>query len=129
VAVLHNGGAVAQARARDTAVDTFVTPGRPVLKLSGDIKAGSVSVSAGEYAIGVVKKSGDEWGMALHPGSIAYGESADMSKLIKLDSSYSKASHTTEHMLIDISPGSGERAGSAVLTLHYGSMFLVGTLL
>ena len=107
---------------------SFVTPRRPVLKLSGELKAGSITVPAGDYTVGVIKKSESDWTMALYPGSIARGQSADMSKVIKLDSSYSASSGTSEHMLIDISPGSGDFAGRPVLTLHFGSMFLCGAL-
>ena len=51
-----------------------------------------------------------------------------MSKVIKLDSMYSSSDGTAEHMLIDITPGHGKFEGKAVLTLHFGAMFLAGTL-
>jgi hypothetical protein len=35
---------------------------------------------------------------------------------------------TAEHMLIDITPGAGRFEGKAVLTLHFGSLFLAGVL-
>jgi len=126
--VVYNTTPANESRARDAAVGSFVTPRRPILKLSGEIKAGSVTVPAGDYTIGVIKNSESDWTMALYPGSIARGQSADMSKVIKLNSTYSEASGTAEHMLIDISPGSGDLAGRAVLTLHFGSMLLSGAL-
>ena len=126
--IVYNTTPANESRARDAAVGSFLTPRRPVLKLSGEIKAGSVTVPAGDYTIGVIKESESGWTMALYPGSIARGQSADMSKVIKLDSAYSEASGTAQHMLIDISPGSGDFEGKAVLTLHFGSMFLCGAL-
>lgn len=126
--IVYNTTPANEARAKDAAVGSFVTPRRPVLKLSGEIKAGSVTVPAGDYTIGVIKQSESEWIMALYPGSIARGESPDMSKVIKLDSSYSVTSGSADHMLIDISPGSGDFEGKAVLTLHFGSMALGGAL-
>jgi len=33
-----------------------------------------------------------------------------------------------EHMLIDITPGTGGFEGRAVLTLHFGNLFLAGVL-
>ena len=32
------------------------------------------------------------------------------------------------HMLLDITPGAGKFEGKAVLTLHFGSLFLAGVL-
>ena len=126
--IVYNTTPANEARAKEAAVGSFVTPRRPVLKLSGELKAGSVTVPAGDYTIGVIKESESDWTMALYPGSIARGQSADMSQVIKLESSYSETSGTAEHMLIDISPGSGDFAGRAVLTLHFGSMLLSGAL-
>jgi hypothetical protein len=51
-----------------------------------------------------------------------------MSKVIKLDSMYSGDEGTAEHMLVDITPGAGKFEGKAVLTLHFGTMFLAGAL-
>jgi hypothetical protein len=33
-----------------------------------------------------------------------------------------------DHMLIDVTPGHGKFEGKAVLTLHFGSLFLSGLL-
>ncbi len=35
---------------------------------------------------------------------------------------------SADHMLIDITPGSGKFEGKAVLTLHFGTMFLAAAL-
>jgi hypothetical protein len=110
------------------AVGTFVTPRRPLLKLSGEIKAGAVTIPAGEYTIGVIKNAESDWTMALYPGAVARNETPDAAKTIKLESAFSSAHGPAEHMLIDITPGDGKLAGRAVLTLHFGNLFLSGAL-
>jgi hypothetical protein len=35
---------------------------------------------------------------------------------------------TAEHMLVDLTPGYGKFEGKAVLTLHFGTLFLSGVL-
>jgi hypothetical protein len=117
-----------EANAAKAAVGTFVTPRRPTLKLSAEVKAGSVTIPAGDYTIGVIKNSEDDWTMALYPGLVQRGQQPDDAKLIKLESMYSKTQGTAPHMLIDISPGSGKLEGRAVLTIHFGSLFLAGAL-
>ena len=118
-----------EARTRETAIGSFLTPPpRPILKLSGEIKAGSVTVPAGDYTIGAIKNSGNDWTMGLYPGSLPRGQSADMSKVLKLESSYSESAGRAGHLLIDISPGEGDFEGRAILTMHFGSMFLSGAL-
>lgn len=110
-------------------VGTFVTPRRPVLKLSAEVKAGAVTIPAGEYTIGVIKNSETDWTMALYPGVIPRGgEAVDVAKTIKLESAFTSAASPAEHMLVDISPGDGKLAGRAVLTLHFGHLFLAGAL-
>jgi hypothetical protein len=66
--------------------------------------------------------------MALYPGAVERGATPDPAKVIKLDSAYSTAEGKAEHMLIDITPGGGKFEGKAVLTLHFGSMFLSAAL-
>jgi len=66
--------------------------------------------------------------MALYPGRVARGEKPDMAKVIKLESEFTPAKGTAEHMLLDISPGDGKLKGRAVLTLHFGHLFLAGAL-
>ena len=99
-----------------------------MLKLSAEIKAGAVTIPAGEYTIGVIKNSEKDWTMALYPGAVARGETPDVAKTIKLDSMFSSAHGPAEHMLVDITPGHGKLEGRAVLTLHFGNLFLSGAL-
>jgi len=114
--------------AKTAAVGAFITPRRPTLTLSTDTMSGSTTVPAGEYTIGVVKNGDDDWTMALYKGTLGRGMEPDMSQVIKLDSMYSPNQGNAEHMLIDISPGSGKFEGKAVLTLHFGTMFLAGAI-
>ncbi len=108
-------------------VGTFVTPRGPRLTLSGELKAGAVTVPAGEYTIGVIKNNANDWTMALYPGRPPRGQ-VDMSKVIKLDSMFMQGAGEADHMLIDITPGHGKFEGKAVLTLHFGKLFLAGAL-
>ena len=127
--ITYNTTPANEIHAAKAAVGTFVTPRRPILKLSGEIKAGAVTVPAGEYTIGVIKNSETDWTMALYPGVIPRGgEAVDVAKAIKLESMFSTAQGTAEHMLIDISPGDGKLENRAVLTLHFGHLFLAGAL-
>src|SRR5205814_5026594 len=96
-------------RASEVKAGTFVTPRRPMLKLSGELKAGATTLPAGEYTIGVIKNSETDWTMALYPGRLPMGGAApDASKAIKLESTYSGTAGKADHMLIDITPGSGK---------------------
>ena len=117
-----------ESHAKDAAVGSFLTPRRPTLKLSGEVTAGSVTIPAGEYTIGVLKNGESDWSMALYPGRVSRGQAPDTSKLIKLESMFESGAGTAGHMLIDITPGSGKFEGKAVLTLHFGSMFLAAVL-
>jgi len=117
-----------EARAETAAVGAFVTPRGPRLELSGELTAGSQTLAAGEYTIGVIKGEDGQWTMALYPGRLGRGEEPDMSKVIELDSSYRDDVGAAEHMLIDVTPGTGSQEGKAVITLHFGSMFLAGVL-
>jgi len=110
------------------AVGAFLNPRSPRLKLSAEIKAGDVTIPAGDYIIGAIKNGDNDFTMALYPGSIPRGQTPDMSKMIKLESMYSGSAGEAPHMLIDISPGSGKFEGKAVLTLHFGKLFLAGAL-
>jgi hypothetical protein len=114
--------------AESAAVGTFVTPRRPSLKLSADITVGTVTIPAGEHTIGVVKNGPNDWTLALYKGGLARGAEPDMSMVVKLDSQYSANEGNAEHMLIDITPGKGKFEGKAVLTLHFGTMFVEGAL-
>src|SRR3954462_11983714 len=127
--VTYNTTPANEIHATNAKVGTFVTPRRPMLKLSGELKAGAVTIPAGEYTIGVIKNSETDWTMALYPGATSPSTVVDVAKTIKLESSFASGSHgTAEHMLVDISPGSGKLDGRAVLTLHFGTLFLAGAL-
>jgi hypothetical protein len=115
-------------RVTRASVGDFLTPRNPKLKLSKESKAGNVLIPPGEYIIGAIKNGNNDFTMALYPGSIARGERPDMAKMIKLESEFSASEGKAPHLLIDISPGSGEMEGRAVLTLHFGSLFLAGAL-
>ena len=114
--------------AESAAVGTFVTPRRPSLELSAAAMSGSTEIPAGTYTIGVIKNGADDWTMALYKGGLNRGDTPDMANVIKLDSMYSSSMGSADHMLIDITPGSGKFEGKAVLTLHFGTMYLAGTL-
>jgi len=126
--ITYNTTPANEQRAADAAVGQFVTPRNPVLELSGDVTAGAAQIPAGQYTIGVIKNGEDDWTLALYPGRLGRGETADATRLIRLDSVFSKDHGTAPHMLIDITPGDGKFEGKAVLTLHFGSLFLAGAL-
>jgi len=109
-------------------VGEFITPRRPSLKLSADVTAGGVTLPAGEYTIGVVKNGPNDFVMALYKGGLARGAAPDAANVIKLESAYSGSAGSADHMLIDITPGKGKFEGKAVLTLHFGTLFLEGAL-
>jgi hypothetical protein len=126
--ITYNTTPANEIHATNAAEGKFVTPRGPRLKLSADVTAGSVKIAAGEYVVGVIKNSDKDWAMALYAGTLRRGDTPDPSKVIKLDSLYSASEGTAHHMLLDITPGSGKFEGKAVLTLHFGSMFLAGAL-
>ena len=117
-----------ETHAENAAVGQFVTPRRPVLELSGEVTVGSATLAAGEYTIGVIKNAENDWTLALYPGRLGRGDTPDDAKVIRLDSMFSKEKGTAGHMLVDITPGDGKFEGKAVLTLHFGSLFLAGAL-
>ena len=98
------------------------------LKLSAEVKSGATAIPAGEYTIGVIKTSDKDWTMALYPGAPARGVPVDTAKVIKIDSMLESGKGTAEHMLVDLTPGHGKFEGKAVLTLHFGTLFLSGLL-
>ena len=128
VTITYNTTPANEIHAAKAPVGQFVTPRRPMLKVSGEIKVGAVTVPAGEYTIGVIKNSETDWTMALYPGAVARGETPDAAKTIKLESMFSSDHGIAEHMLVDITPGHGKFEGRAVLTLHFGNLFLYGAL-
>jgi hypothetical protein len=109
-------------------VGSFLTPRAPRLALSGELKVGSVTIPAGESIIGVVKNGPEDWTLALYPGQLGRGQELDSSKLIKLDSLFSKTADPTGHLTIDITPGHGRHEGKAVLTISFGTLALQGAL-
>jgi len=126
--ITYNTTPANENHAQTAAVGAFITPRRPKVVLSAELKVGTVSIPAGEYTLGVIKNSDKDWTLALYPGQIERGASPDMSKVIKLESMYSSAEGKAPHMLIDVTPGYGKFEGRAVLTLHFGSLFLAGAL-
>jgi hypothetical protein len=128
VTVTYNTTPANEIRAAEAKVGTFVTPRRPMLKLSGEVKAGAVTIPAGEYTVGVIKNGEKDWTMALYPGALGRADVPDLAKAIKLESVFSTEYGTAHHMLLDITPGDGKLEGRAVLTLHFGGMFLAGAL-
>lgn len=126
--ITYNTTPANEARAANAAVGEFVTPRGPVLELSGELTSGDTTLAAGQYTIGVIKNAEDDWTLALYPGRLGRGETADAAKVIRLESMFSKDEGTAPHMLIDVTPGDGEFEGKAVLTLHFGSLFLAGVL-
>jgi hypothetical protein len=128
VAITYNTTPSNEVHAQNAKVGEFVTPRRPVLKLSAELKTEKLTLAAGEYTIGVIKNGEKEWTLALHPGRLQRGDTPDATKVLKLDSMFATDKGTAEHMLIDLTPGHGRFAGKAVVTLHFGSLFLAGAL-
>ena len=128
LAVTYNTTPANEMRAQAVKVGEFVSPRGPVLKLSGEVKTEKATVPAGEYTIGVIKNAEKDWTLALYPGRLARGQAPETAKAIKLDSMFEGDKGTAEHMLIDVTPGHGRFEGKAVLTLHFGSLFLSGLL-
>jgi hypothetical protein len=126
--ITYNTTPANEMRAQSVKVGEFVTPRGPVLKLSGEMKSEKAAIPAGEYTIGVIKNGEKDWTLALYPGRLARGQAADLAKAIKLESVFEGDKGTAEHMLIDVTPGHGKFEGKAVLTLHFGSLFLSGLL-
>ncbi len=116
-----------ETHAQNAEKGAFLAPGLAKLEIPTELKAGAVAISAGTYTVGAIKDGEDAWTMALSPGSLKFGESPDMSKLIKLESSYSRTSgEGVGHLLVDIEPGSGKLAGKMVVVIGFGKMFLSG---
>lgn len=128
VTITYNTTPSNEMHATSAKVGEFVTPRRPTLKLSAEVKSGAQVIPAGEYTIGVIKVSEKDWTMALFPGVPARGAAVDVAKVIKLDSMLESGKGTAEHMLVDLTPGHGKFEGKAVLTLHFGTLFLSGLL-
>jgi hypothetical protein len=128
VTITYNTTPANETHAQNAKVGDFVTPRRPVLKLAQALKTEKATIPAGEYTIGAIKTGAKDWVLALHPGRIERGQNPDPAKAIRLDSMFAGDKGTAEHMLIDVTPGHGRFEGKAVLTLHFGSLFLAGLL-
>ena len=114
------------AHVAEVANGDFVSPGLPKFKTATAIKGGSVSIPSGTYTVGVVKNGKDDWTMVLSPGELGFGDKPDMSKLIKLESSFNKASEGAGHLVVDVYPGEGKFEGKAVILLGFGTMWVQG---
>ena len=128
VTITYNTTPANETHAQTAKVGEFVTPRRPVLKLSAELKTEKTTLPAGEYTIGVIKNADKDWTLALYPGRLQRADIPDSAKAIRLESMFSADHGTADHMLIDITPGHGKFEGKAVLTLHFGSLFLAGVL-
>jgi hypothetical protein len=128
LAITYNTTPANEMRAQAVKVGEFVTPRGPVLKLSAEVKTEKAAIPAGEYTIGVIKNGDKDWTLALYPGRLARGQAPDVAKAIRLDSMFEGNKGTAEHMLIDVTPGHGRFEGKAVITLHFGSLFVSGLL-
>jgi hypothetical protein len=126
--ISYNTTPANEVHAQNAKVGEFVTPRRPVLKLSAELKGGKATLPAGEYTIGVIKNAEKDWTLALYPGRLQRADTPDPAKAIRLESMFSADHGTAEHMLIDVTPGHGKFEGKAVLTLHFGGLFLAGVL-
>jgi hypothetical protein len=128
VTITYNTTPANETHAQTAKVGEFITPRRPVIKLSAELKNGTTTLPAGEYTIGVIKNAEKDWTLALYPGRLQRADVPDSAKAIRLESMFSADHGSAEHMLIDITPGHGKFEGKAVLTLHFGSLFLAGVL-
>jgi hypothetical protein len=66
VTITYNTTPANEARAEEAKVGQFVTPHRPVLKLSGELKSDKATLAAGEYTIGAIKVAEKDWVLALY---------------------------------------------------------------
>lgn len=114
--------------ANNVAVGSFITPRAPQLSLSADMQSGSVSIPAGDYTVGVVRKADKDWSVALFKGRPARGQNVTEADVIQLDSMFSDSEVHAEHMRLDITPGHGKLEGKAVLLIEFGSLSCAGAL-
>ncbi len=85
VTITYNTTPANETHAQNAKVGDFVTPRRPVLKLSGELKTEKATLPAGEYTIGVIKNAEKDWTLALYPGRLQRGDTPDPAKAIRLD--------------------------------------------
>lgn len=98
------------------------------LTLGQELTVGGTSLPAGEYQVGAIKNSDNDWTMGLHKGALGFRDAPDPSKVIKLPSMFSKNHGKAAHIYFDISPGFGKFDGKPVLVWHFGDLYLVGAL-
>jgi len=100
--------------------------GYGTLTLTSDLAVDGKILKAGDYTIGAIMNGSDDWTMALYEGKPQRGAEPDMSKVVKLDSMFSKSEGTAHHVYFDIMPGHGKFEGNTVLIWHFGPLFLAG---
>ena len=98
------------------------------LKVGGDLQAEQVTIAAGTYTIGCVRKANKSWAMVLYPGKLGRGESPDKGLLIELHSMFSTEKGNVDHVSFDIGPGSGMLTGHAVIMWRFGNHYLAGVI-
>lgn len=103
-------------------------PGFGQIEFSADLTVGDVTIPTGKYQVGAIKNGDKDWTLALYTGRVPRGEEPDMSKVTKLQSSYSDSQSSSGHVYFDILPGHGEMEGKAVLIWQFGSLHLEGAL-
>src|SRR5262245_53450595 len=86
--ITYNTTPANEAHAQNAKVGEFVTPRRPVLKLSGELKTDKATLPAGEYTIGAIKVAEKDWVLALYPGRLQRGDTPDGAKAIRLESAF-----------------------------------------
>jgi len=109
-------------------VGRFINPWAPILSLSEDVKSGATHIPSGRYTIGLIKNGPGDWTLALHPGRLRQREVAVTPIIIPLDTLFSDSNGSSDHLVIDFSPGTGRFEGKVVLTFHLGTLFLAAEL-
>lgn len=113
---------------KNVPIGGFITPRGPQLNLSAGTQAGSVSIPAGDYTVGVIRKAQNDWAVALFPGRLGRGQTPTESELIVLDSMFSDHEGMAEHLRVDITPGHGKLEGHATLLIEFGSLSCFGAI-
>ncbi len=98
------------------------------LALSSNLTAGGQTIPAGDYTVGAIRDGEKDWTMVLLPGKLGYDDTPDVSKVLKLKSSFSSSEGNAGHVDYNISPGHGAMTGRAVLVWRYGTLYLAGAL-
>ena len=93
-----------------------------------EVEGDQAVVGAGKYSVGAIKNGEADWTLCLYDGQLGRGESADMSKVIKLDSHYSDSMGESDHVEFNLEAGSGDLEGRLVVVWRFGSHYLAGAL-